>query len=78
MTIALEEFYSNVQQYIEAVLKGENLVIAKKNHPAIRMEPIVHETKQPRPYGLCAGEIQIADDFDNPLPDYILDEFEGK
>ncbi|MBI5216601.1 MAG: type II toxin-antitoxin system Phd/YefM family antitoxin [Ignavibacteriae bacterium] len=78
MTIALEEFYSNVQQYIESVLKGENLVIAQKDQPAIRMEPIEHEINQPRPYGLAKGKIFIADDFDDPLPDYILDEFEGK
>jgi len=31
-----------------------------------------------RPFGLCKGEFHIPDDFDAPLPEYILDEFEGK
>lgn len=31
-----------------------------------------------RPYGLCAGEFIVPDDFDDPLPDYLLDAFEGK
>jgi hypothetical protein len=31
----------------------------------------------PRPYGLCAGEFTVPDDFDTPLPDDILDAFEN-
>lgn len=31
---------------------------------------------EPRPYGLCAGEIQVPDDFDTPLPDSELGLFE--
>jgi len=31
-----------------------------------------------RPFGLCAGEFHAPDDFDAPLPEYILDEFEEK
>ncbi|MCK7578636.1 MAG: DUF2281 domain-containing protein [Chromatiales bacterium] len=29
-----------------------------------------------RPYGLCAGEFQVPDDFDAPLPDSELELFE--
>jgi hypothetical protein len=31
-----------------------------------------------RPFGLCKGEFQVPDDFDAPLPEYILKEFEGE
>ena len=31
-----------------------------------------------RPFGLCAGEFVVPDDFDDPLPDDVLDAFEGK
>ena len=31
-----------------------------------------------RPFGLCAGEFTVPDDFDHPLPEHILKEFEGK
>ncbi len=30
-----------------------------------------------RPFGLCAGEFVVPDDFDAPLPDEILSLFEG-
>lgn len=31
-----------------------------------------------RPYGLCAGEFVVPDDFDDPLPSDVLDLFEGR
>ncbi|MEL7071336.1 MAG: hypothetical protein AAFV85_20350 [Cyanobacteria bacterium J06634_6] len=31
-----------------------------------------------RPVGLCAGEFVVPDDFDEPLPEEILNSFEGK
>lgn len=34
--------------------------------------------KQLRPFGLCAGEFIVPDDFDAPLPEEILSAFEGK
>ena len=34
--------------------------------------------REPRPYGLCVGEFVVPKDFDAPLPDEILDAFEGK
>ena len=47
---------------------------------------ISHYTKQSskstdaqaqRPYGLCAGQFVVPDDFDAPLPDEILAEFDA-
>ncbi|EOH6077286.1 hypothetical protein ACMAVI_005654 [Burkholderia cenocepacia] len=29
-------------------------------------------------FGLLQGQVRIADDFDAPLPDYLLDAFEGR
>ena len=33
-------------------------------------------TKELRPYGLCEGEFIVPDDFDAPLLESILDDFE--
>ena len=32
---------------------------------------------QLRPFGLCAGELTVPADFDTPLPEEVLAEFEG-
>lgn len=36
------------------------------------------KSKQQRPFGLCAGEFVVPEDFDAPLPEEILNAFEGK
>jgi len=34
--------------------------------------------KSPVRFGVLQGQVRIADDFDAPLPDYLLDAFEGR
>ncbi|MEN8517621.1 hypothetical protein [Burkholderia sp. RS02] len=34
--------------------------------------------RQPIRFGVLQGQAWIADDFDAPLPDYLLDAFEGR
>ena len=38
----------------------------------------VPHRRAPRPYGLCAGEFTVPDDFDAPLPEDVLSDFEGR
>jgi len=44
------------------------LVIILENEPPVT---------ELRPFGLGAGDFTVPDDFDEPLPDEILDAFEG-
>ena len=37
-----------------------------------------NQTQEFRPFGLCAGEFRVPDDFDAPLPEEIIEQFEGK
>ena len=38
----------------------------------------IEAVRPPRPFGLAAGEFVVPDDFDDPLPDDLLDAFEGR
>lgn len=39
-------------------------------------EPVTQASEPKlRPFGLCAGEFTVPDDFDDPLPEDILDLF---
>jgi hypothetical protein len=40
--------------------------------------PVEKAGDSSRPFGLCRGEFRVPDDFDAPLPGYIIREFEGK
>ncbi len=41
------------------------------------LRPIL-KNKQLRPFGLCAGEFTLPENFDDPLPETILNAFEGQ
>ena len=47
--------------------------------PVATIKPIEKNRPQAlRPFGLCAGEFRVPDDFDDPLPEEIIKQFEGE
>lgn len=42
------------------------------------MEPIVQTIKNLRPFGLCTGEFTVPEDFDAPLPESNIEDFEER
>jgi len=70
------EAKTNLSKLITLVEQGQDVVIARAGKPVARLtrlEPV----KKPIRFGAMKGEIWIADDFDAPLPDEVLAEFEG-
>jgi prevent-host-death family protein len=61
---------------LRRVAAGEEILIAKRGVPVARLVP-VSTGKRDRAVGAYGDTIKIADDFDAPLPDEILDAFEG-
>ncbi len=47
------------------------------NSPFAEIKPPTPNEKSLRPFGLCAGEFVVPDDFDDPLPEDVLKDFEG-
>ena len=39
---------------------------------------VTTKSQKQRPFGLCVGEFVVPEDFDAPLPEEILNAFEGK
>ena len=62
---------------INQVEACETLVLVRDDKPIAELRPSAG-SKQLRPFGLCAGEFTVPDDFDSPLPEDILSAFEGK
>ncbi len=61
---------------MELAAAGEEIVIAKAGKPVARLAPL-RDRKGPRKPGILAGRFRVSDDFDAPLPDDLLDAFEG-
>ena len=76
-TVNIHQAKTQLSRLIERVGAGEEIVIAKGGKPVARLGPLAHGSK-PRAPGALKGRIRIAEDFDSPLPDDLLDLFEGK
>ena len=76
--VSVDEIRRDLQGYIQRVEAGETLVILNDNTPVAEVKPIALASTSVRPFGLCAGEFLVPDNFDEPLPQEILSQFEGK
>jgi prevent-host-death family protein len=77
ITIDVDEMQRDFSRYINRVNAGETVLILQGGTPIAELKPVEHTMeKRLRPYGLCAGEFTVPEDFDDPLPDEILAEFE--
>ncbi|MCO6450857.1 MAG: type II toxin-antitoxin system Phd/YefM family antitoxin [Caldilineales bacterium] len=76
-TVNMHEAKTHLSKLLNRVLAGEEVIIAKANKPVARLIPI-EQVAEPRKPGSAKGQIWIADDFDAPLPDDILADFEGR
>ena len=77
ITVNIHEAKTNLSKLIEAVAHGDTVIIAKAGKPTAKLISIASIKKKRKP-GLLKGKIKIASDFDAPLPDDLLDQFEGK
>ena len=77
-TISLQELQRDPAGLLERVEAGESLVVVRDGRPVAELRPVEATRPGPRPFGLCAGAFTVPDDFDAPLPDDVLREFEGR
>ena len=78
VTISADEMQKDLPSYLRLVKTGETLVITQADEPIAEVKPLTQAKREPRPFGLCAGEFVVPDDFDAVLPDDVLEAFEGR
>jgi len=74
--VNIHEAKTQFSRLLRRVAAGEEITIANRGVPVARLSP-VSANKPKRQLGTYGDTIKIADDFDGPLPDEILDAFEG-
>ena len=74
--VNIHDAKTHLSRLLQRVLAGEEIVIAKAGKPVAKIVPYT-ESIVDRVPGTAKGRIWIAEDFDAPLPDDILDAFEG-
>lgn len=76
MLVNIHDAKTHFSKIINQALKGEDIIIARGGIPLIRLVPYAEE-EQVRHGGQFKGVIHISDDFDAPLPDDLLKQFNG-
>ncbi len=71
------EAKTQFSRLLRRVAAGEEITIANRGVPVARLVPVPRE-KSGRVLGILRGEFTVPDDFDAPLPDDLLDLFEGR
>lgn len=82
ITISIDEIQRDLIGYLHRVQAGETFVVTHADKLLAEIKPVTvvtnPEVKQLRPFGLCKGEFVVPDDFDAPLPEDILSQFENR
>jgi antitoxin (DNA-binding transcriptional repressor) of toxin-antitoxin stability system len=75
--ISVQDIQRDLLAFLRRVEAGESFLVVRDEHPLAEVRPVSVPATQPRPFGLCAGRFTVPSDFDQPLPEEILKEFEG-
>jgi len=73
--INIHEAKTNFSKLLARVQDGEEIIIARAGRPIARLVP-VRKAPANRAPGSAKGKIFIAPDFDEPLPESVLQAFE--
>jgi prevent-host-death family protein len=76
-TVNMFEAKTQLSKYVEMAEKGQDVVIARAGRPVARLTQLEPEKRHVH-FGLMKGRMSVADDFDGPLREDVLAEFEGR
>lgn len=74
----IHEAKTHLSAYLARLEAGETILLCKRNVPIAEIRPLPKKRKEPRPIGLAKGTFDVPEGFYEPLPDELLDLFEGK
>jgi prevent-host-death family protein len=75
--VNVHEAKTHLSRLLDRVAAGEEIVIARAGKPVARLVPYEPPKFERKP-DVLRGQIWIADDFNDPLPDDIQRLFEGE
>ncbi len=74
--VNLADAKARLSEYVDRVERGETVTFCRRNVPVAEIRPLPRPLTEPRPIGTDRGLV-IPDSFFEPLPEDLLDAFEG-
>ena len=75
--VNIHQAKTGLSKLVERAEAGEEIVIARAGKPAAKLIPLT-KPRARRRLGWLDGKFKIPDDFNAPLPDSAIREFEGR
>jgi len=75
-TVSLYQAKTQLSRLVDRAAEGEEIVISKSGRPRARLVPL-EDTRTRRIPGRGKGQWRVGKDFDAPLPDAVLRDFDG-
>jgi antitoxin (DNA-binding transcriptional repressor) of toxin-antitoxin stability system len=75
--IGMHEAKSTLSQLVQRAAAGETILIGPHGRAEAKLVAVDAPTRAKRRIGLLKGKLNVPDNFDAPLPDDVLDSFEG-
>jgi antitoxin (DNA-binding transcriptional repressor) of toxin-antitoxin stability system len=78
-TITAQEIEQDPAAFLRRIEQGESLLVTRGSSVVAEVKAVPAPLPQSalRPFGLCAGQFTVPDDFDDPLPEEVIQDFEG-
>ena len=76
VTVNIFQAKTQLSKFVAMAEQGKEVIIARAGKPVARLTQL--KPKKQIVFGLLKGKIHVADDFDAPLPDDVLADFEGR
>jgi prevent-host-death family protein len=73
----LYEAKTHLSALVDRVAEGETVLICRRNVPAAELRPVPRPRRTRRPIGLLKG-FRVPESFFAPLPEDLIDAFEGR
>jgi prevent-host-death family protein len=78
-TVNIHAAKTHLSRLVDAAAAGEEILIARAGRPVARLVPLQDVPAPPRrQLGRLAGQLTVPANFDAPLPEAVLDGFEGR
>jgi len=76
-TVNIHEAKTHLSRIVDEVAAGAEIIIAKAGKPVARLVPLAAAPSRKK-LGLLKGRLKVPDDFNAPLPEDAIADFEGR
>lgn len=77
-TVSLQDLQQDPGSVLDRAEAGERIIVFRGGRPVAELRPLAPFFRGLRPVGLAAGSFTVPADFDEPLPEDVLRDFEGQ